>query len=82
MSTISLRLPDSLHETVRALAERDHISINQFIALAVAEKISALVTDEYLKERAQRGSREKFERAMSRVVDIEPDEADKYFSTS
>jgi len=38
MSVLSLRLPDSLHEQARELAEREDISLNQFIALAVAEK--------------------------------------------
>ena len=41
MSTLSLRLPDSLHEKVRELAAQDGISINQFIATAMAEKMSA-----------------------------------------
>ena len=77
MSTISLRLPDSLHETARELAKKDHVSINQFIATAVAEKISALITGEYLEERAERGSRKKFEKAMSKVQDVEPDEYDR-----
>jgi len=44
MSTLSLRLPDSLHEKVRELAAQDAISINQLIATAVAEKMSALRT--------------------------------------
>src|SRR5437867_7593953 len=38
MSSLSLRLPDFLHREIRELAEQDHISINQFIATAVAEK--------------------------------------------
>ena len=38
MSSMSLRLPESLHMKIRELAERDGISINQFIATAVAEK--------------------------------------------
>lgn len=38
MSTLSLRLPDSLHEQIKALAKKDGISINQFISSAVAEK--------------------------------------------
>ena len=77
MSTISVRLPDSLHEMVRELARRDRVSINQFVVLALAEKISALTTDDYLKERAVRGSREAFEQALSKVTDVEPDEADR-----
>ena len=78
MSTISLRLPDSLHGTARELAKKDHVSINQFIATALAEKISALITGEYLEERAKRGSRKKFERAMAKVADIEPEEHDRF----
>ncbi len=77
MSTISLRLPDSLHETVRELAKKDHVSINQFVATALAEKISALITGEYLSSRAKRGSRKKFEKAMFKVDDVEPDEFDR-----
>ena len=77
MSTISVRLPESLHETVRELAKRDHVSINQFIALALAEKIAALMTDEYLTSRAQRGSREKFDRVLSKVADVEPQGDDR-----
>jgi len=77
MSTISLRLPNYLHSTVREWAGRESISINQFITLALAEKLSALMTEEYLGERAKRGDRQKFERAMARVADIEPEEQDK-----
>ncbi len=77
MSNISLRLPDSLHEAVRELASQDHVSINQFIALAVAEKVSALMTEKYLMERAKRGSREKFEAAMAEVPAVEPEEQDR-----
>ena len=56
MSTLSLRLPESLHQRLRELAERDDISINQFIATAVAEKAAALLTVEYLETRGQRAS--------------------------
>ena len=72
MSTISLRLPDSLHDTVRNLAKQDSISINQFITVALAEKISALMTEDYLVERAKRGSKEKFDAIMAKIPDIEP----------
>ena len=48
MSTISIRLPDSLHNRAKTIASQDHISMNQFIASAVAEKVSALATETYL----------------------------------
>jgi Arc/MetJ-type ribon-helix-helix transcriptional regulator len=77
MSTISLRLPESLHKQVRKLAEKESVSINQLITLALAEKLSALMTEEFLDERARRGNRKKFERAMARVSKVEPDEYDR-----
>lgn len=77
MSSISLRLPDSLHKQARELAERDNISINQLIATALAEKMAALLAGEYLAERARRGSRKKFDRALKRVRDGAPDPGDE-----
>jgi len=76
MSTLSLRLPDSLHEGVRKLAKQDNISINQFVATALAEKMSALTTEAYLVDRAKLGSKKKFDHVLSKIKDIEPDEND------
>ena len=77
MSTISLRLSESLHARVRAVAEREGVSINQLITTALAEKLSALLTADYLAERAARGSRERFLHALAQVPDVPPDEADR-----
>ena len=72
MSTLSLRLPESLHQKLRELAARDDVSINQLIATAVAEKASALLTVDYLEARAQRGDRRAFDRVLARVPDAPP----------
>ncbi len=77
MSTLSIRLPESLHKQVKELARTEGISMNQFIALAVAEKLSALMTVDYLEERAKRGSKEKFDAVLAKVRDVEPLEHDK-----
>ena len=61
MSTISLRLPESLHKKARELAKTEDVSINQLITTALAEKMSALMTVDYLQERAARGDRGKYE---------------------
>ena len=72
MSTLSLRLPASLHHKIRELSERDEVSINQFIATAVAEKTAALLTVEYLEARGRRGSRTQFDRILARVPNVPP----------
>ena len=77
MSTMSLRLPESLHQRARELAKREGISINQLIATALAEKISALDTVEYLEERAARSSREAYLEILSRVPARPPDAGDE-----
>jgi hypothetical protein len=77
VSTISLRLPESLHRKARELAKSEDVSINQLITTALAEKMSALMTVEYLQERAAHGDRGRFERAMAKVPDVEPGEGDR-----
>ena len=77
MITLRLRLPESLHNQVKETAWREGISINQFISTAVAEKLAALMTVEYLEERARRGDRSRFERVLSKVPDAEPDPNDR-----
>jgi len=50
--------------------------MNQFIMLAIAEKIATLSTMNYLEERAKRGSREKFLAVLAKAPDVEPEEYD------
>jgi len=77
MSTLSLRLPESLHKHARELAKKENISINQLVTLALAEKIAAIDAQDYLEKRAKRASEAKFDKAMSKVADIEPPEYDQ-----
>jgi len=62
---------------VRELAKEEGISVNQFIVLAVAEKIAAISTIEYLEKRAKRGSRERFLEILNKAPDVEPEEFDR-----
>ncbi len=72
MSTLSLRLPNSLHEEVKKLARREGISINQLVSTALAEKLAALMTEEHLEARSRRGSKRKFERVLRKVRSVPP----------
>jgi predicted transcriptional regulator len=77
MTALSLRLPASLHRKLAEVAESEGISINQLISSAVAEKMSALLTEEYLEARAKRASKSRFAAALAKVADIEPEEKDR-----
>ena len=72
MSQVALRLPDSLHEYAKQLAAQDDASLNQFIVTAVAEKVSALRTETFFKERAALSSRANLKRVMAKVRDVPP----------
>ncbi len=77
MSSLSVRLPDSLHRNLKRAAEADGISINQFISLAVAEKLSALQTYDLIAERAKGASKDAFLQAMALVPKGEIREGDE-----
>lgn len=77
MATLSLRLPESLHKKLAELAKTEGVSLNQLIATAAAEKLSALTTEEYLGQRAKRGSKRKFEAVLDRVPDAPPPTGDE-----
>ena len=77
MSTLSLRLPNSIHRHAKRLAENEGISVNQLISTAVAEKLSAIDTEQYLSDRGSRASMAKFRRVLSKVPRITPDPGDE-----
>jgi hypothetical protein len=56
-SNAALRLQASLLDEVRRVAETEGVALNQFINVAVAEKLSAIRTGDYFRERAERAGR-------------------------
>jgi hypothetical protein len=72
MSALSLRLPESIHRHIRVIAKKERVSINQFISSAVSEKISALMTEEYLETRAKKAKRGDFRKILAKVPSRKP----------
>jgi uncharacterized protein (DUF1778 family) len=72
MSALSLRLPDSIHRHIKEIAKKEGVSINQFISSAVSEKISALMTEDYLKSRAKKARKKDFKSILDKVPDRKP----------
>ena len=77
MSTMRVRLPESLHKQARELAEQEGVSINQLVATALAEKVSALMTLEYLEKRAKQGKRSSFDAVLKKVKSRPPVRGDE-----
>lgn len=72
MGVSSLRLPDSIHRHIRETARREGVSINQFISSAVAEKVSAIMTEELLESRAKRAKKGTLKRILEKVPERPP----------
>ncbi|MEO7300609.1 MAG: toxin-antitoxin system HicB family antitoxin [Verrucomicrobiota bacterium] len=77
MNALTVELPDSLYHKVAELARNDGISIERFITTATAEKMSALLTEDYLRKEAALGSRADFERVLRKVPNVSPEPNDE-----
>jgi len=77
MTQLNISIPDSIYKSVQALATQEDISIDQFVALALGEKMSALMTEDYLLQRAKRGQRDKFLAVLAAAPDVDPIEDDR-----
>ena len=82
MTALTIRLPNSVHESIKALARRDGISVNQFIASAAAEKMASLQTLDFLRREAALGTREDFEQFLKRVPDAPAQAGDEITSST
>jgi predicted DNA-binding protein len=77
IKTYPLRLPRSLKEAVERLSKQDGTSINQFVATAVAEKVSALETARYFADHKARADFKAFDKIMKRRGAKPPREGDE-----
>jgi hypothetical protein len=66
-SNVALRLQPSLLDEARRIAESEGVALNQLINVAVAEKLSALRTDDYFRERAAEANIGKAKRILKRA---------------
>ena len=72
MSNYALRIPDSLFEFAKKCAKDDNVSLNQFIVLALAEKVSALKTAEFFAQRIARAQPDRLEKILAKTTDHPP----------
>ena len=74
---VALRLPESLGMSLKEFSKHENISMNQFIATAIAEKLSTLKTYDYLQEKSNEGSARHLALMLKKVPDREVESFDK-----
>ena len=77
MSSVTLDLPDSLRRSIEALAAAEGYSLEQFLTAAAGEKLSVVLTMDYLKREAAAGRREAFDHYLQSVPDVDPSTTDR-----
>jgi hypothetical protein len=77
MTELTVTVPDAVYKGIHDLSQREKIPLDQLVALALSEKLAAMMTEDYLKKRAARGSREKFLAVLAKAPDVEPEEYDR-----
>jgi hypothetical protein len=75
--TVPLHLPESIRRAAENVAREDGVSLNQFVATALAEKVSALSAATYLRDRAARADRARFDQVLARLGSLPPREGDE-----
>jgi predicted DNA-binding ribbon-helix-helix protein len=77
MVELTIRLPNSVRQEIKELAERDEISVNQFIASAASEKMASVFTVDFLRAEAAKGKRKDFEDFLKMVPESQAQPGDE-----
>lgn len=77
LSTYPLRLPRSIRANVDRVSKREGVSINQFVSIAVAEKLAMLEAETYFAERQARANLQALDKLMGRATGEPPREGDQ-----
>ena len=78
ISTYPLRLPRSIRASVDRVSKREGVSINQFVSIAVAEKLAMLEAETYFTERQGRADLKAIDKLMARQTGEAPREGDSF----
>lgn len=77
MIRLIAEIPDALYQQLATLAERENISVDQLVEIALSAQVSVWTTKNYLEEKSKRGSWEKFQQVLAKVPDTVPEDYDR-----
>lgn len=72
MTKIESRIPDALFAQAKQLAERENISLDQLVTIALTAQVSAWMTQDYLETRAARGDWQRAREVLAKAPDTQP----------
>lgn len=78
MTTIETHIPDKLFAQAKQLAERENVTLDQLVIIALTAQVSAWMTKDYLETRAARGSWEKAREVLAQSPDVDPPAHDAF----
>lgn len=77
MTELHVTVPDAVFKGIQDLSQREKIPLDQLVALALSEKLAAMMTEDYLQQRAARGDRKKFLAVLAKAPDVVPEPDDR-----
>ena len=77
MTTINTKVPDALFRQAKKIAEREKISFDEFVALALASQISSWNVGKSFADRAKNGDWKKAREILAKAPDVEAEDFDK-----
>ena len=77
MSALSISIPDSIKNRVESLASEDGVTVEEYIATVLSQRIAVAEVDSYMRRRAAKGSAETLIRILDRAPDVDPEACDR-----
>lgn len=74
---LNAKIPDSLYQQLQNLSEREDISLDQLVSIALSAQVSAWMTKDYLEEKSRLGNWNEFQEILSKVSNQEPEKHDQ-----
>ena len=77
MSSFNITIPESIRNRVEYFAREEGVSVEEFVASILSQRIAVADADSYVRDRAERGSAEQLLEILGRAPEVEPEPEDR-----
>jgi hypothetical protein len=82
MSSITITLPDSLQRRLQEIAEKDGVTVDEFVSTIVSQRIAVGEAQSLVQARAARGSGKRLVELLDSAPDVDPEPGDELPETA